>query len=129
MAKSKRAINPADALRKKQRKRELKKNKEDRKKARELALSKRDTGRVKSDIQKLENQGKLSFSLYNDFRSALAERQKKQQQQHESRKMVYDPKTNKFVPVKIKGKRKRSLFFWRREIIFLEFSFLTFFIF
>ncbi|KAI9488604.1 hypothetical protein BDB00DRAFT_772239 [Zychaea mexicana] len=99
MAKSKRAINPADALRKKQRKRELKKNKEDRKRARELALSKRDTAQIKGDIQRLENQGKYLLNA----QAALAERQKKQQQQQESRKMVYDPKTNKFVPVKIKG--------------------------
>ncbi|KAI8143253.1 hypothetical protein BJV82DRAFT_487414, partial [Fennellomyces sp. T-0311] len=100
MGKSKRAINPADALRKQQRKRELKKNKEDRKRAREQALAKKDTGRVKGEIQRLENQGMF---LPGSAQAALAERQQKQRQQSESRKMVYDPKTNKFVPVKVKG--------------------------
>ncbi|OBZ80601.1 hypothetical protein A0J61_11350 [Choanephora cucurbitarum] len=59
MAKSKRTMNPADALRKQQRKRELKKNKEDRKRVRESALAKKDLGKIKQDISRLEHLARL----------------------------------------------------------------------
>ncbi|PHZ16989.1 uncharacterized protein RHIMIDRAFT_252690 [Rhizopus microsporus ATCC 52813] len=55
MGKSNRSINPADALRKKQRKRELKKNKEERKRARESVLAKKDVNKVKGEISRLEH--------------------------------------------------------------------------
>ncbi|KAI7869142.1 WW domain binding protein 11-domain-containing protein [Spinellus fusiger] len=130
MGKAKRSINPADAARKAQRKRELKKNKDDRKRARENALSKRDTGRTKQEITRLETlarqnqldksgQARLT-SLREDVEkiekakksqgltgatAALAARQKQQQQQQETRKLVFDPKSGAFIPAKIK---KRS---------------------
>ncbi|KAI9302998.1 WW domain binding protein 11, partial [Cunninghamella echinulata] len=58
MGKAKRGINPADALRKMQRKRELKKNKEIRKSAREAGLAKKDTSKILQDIARLESLGK-----------------------------------------------------------------------
>ncbi|KAI7877057.1 hypothetical protein K492DRAFT_134513 [Lichtheimia hyalospora FSU 10163] len=107
MPKSKRAINPADALRKAQRKRELKKNKEQRREARQSALAKKNTNPIKGEIQRLENQGKLKCFIYR-AQAAFYERQRQQQEreQRENRKMVYDPKTNSFVAVKVKGKDK-----------------------
>ncbi|KAI7900989.1 WW domain binding protein 11-domain-containing protein [Cokeromyces recurvatus] len=135
MAKSKRAMNPADALRKKQRKRELKKNKEDRKRARELALSKKDLGKVKQEIARLEHLSKLGQldrngqtrleSLRADaikiekakkateltgaqaaFMARMQEQEKKQE--GEARKLVYDPNRGAFVPVKKKASTKKT---------------------
>ncbi|CDS07670.1 hypothetical protein LRAMOSA01619 [Lichtheimia ramosa] len=135
MPKSKRAINPADALRKAQRKRELKKNKEQRREARQSALAKKNTNPIRAEIQRLENQGKSTTrhtgldknaqarltQLKADLeriekakktrepqlsgaQAAFLERQRQQQEreQRENRKMVYDPKTNSFVAVKVK---------------------------
>ncbi|KAI9030852.1 hypothetical protein CLU79DRAFT_681177, partial [Phycomyces nitens] len=108
MGKAKKSINPADAARKAQRKREIKKNKDDRKRARENALSKKDTGRTKQEIARLENLGmgyvqrRLLSTLI--AAAALAARQKQQQEQHETRKLVYDPKSGAFVPAKVKKK-------------------------
>ncbi|GBE77633.1 hypothetical protein SCP_0105130 [Sparassis crispa] len=53
MAKNKN-LNPADAFRKAQRKKELKKNKTERSKARDFALVKKDTGELEEEIGKLE---------------------------------------------------------------------------
>ncbi|KAL0088098.1 WW domain binding protein 11-domain-containing protein [Phycomyces blakesleeanus] len=127
MGKAKKSINPADAARKAQRKREIKKNKDDRKRARENALSKKDTGRTKQEIARLENLARLKqldkngqtrlATLKEDVEkiekakksqgltgaaAALAARQKQQQEQHETRKLVYDPKSGAFVPAKVK---------------------------
>ncbi|KAG0173617.1 hypothetical protein DFQ30_007382 [Apophysomyces sp. BC1015] len=121
---------PTDATTtgKAQRKRELKKNKDERKRARDAVLSKKDPGRMRNELSKLElqarsgqldkgSQSRMS-SLKDDIRKiekakkatgitgaqeALAARQQKQQQQQQdSRKLVYDPRKGTFVPVKKK---------------------------
>ncbi|KAG6851335.1 hypothetical protein H0H93_005733 [Arthromyces matolae] len=51
---AKKSLNPADAYRKAQRKKELKKNKVERTKARDLAIVKKDTYDLEDEIQKLE---------------------------------------------------------------------------
>ncbi|CEP14653.1 hypothetical protein [Parasitella parasitica] len=131
MGKSKRSMNPADALRKKQRKRELKKNKEDRKRVRESALAKKDVGKVRQEIARLEhlsNMGQLDKAgqtrldqLKSDIgkiekakkateltgaQAAYVARMQEQEKKHEgeARKLVYDPKRGAFVPAKIKEK-------------------------
>ncbi|KAF9011069.1 WW domain binding protein 11-domain-containing protein [Cyathus striatus] len=53
MAKGK-SLNPADAYRKSQRKKELKKNKAERSKARDFAFVKKDTREIEDEIEKLE---------------------------------------------------------------------------
>ncbi|EPB83184.1 hypothetical protein HMPREF1544_10077 [Mucor circinelloides 1006PhL] len=130
MGKSKRSMNPADALRKQQRKRELKKNKEDRKRVRESALAKKDVGKVRQEISRLEhlaNIGQLDKAgqtrlegLRSDVgkiekakkateltgaQAAYAARMQEQEKKHEgeARKLVYDPKRGAFVPAKIKA--------------------------
>ncbi|KAG9088373.1 hypothetical protein FRC06_002057 [Ceratobasidium sp. 370] len=60
MAKGKN-LNPADAHRKAQRAKELKKNKENRAKARETATLKKDTSGVEAEIQELENLGEAKL--------------------------------------------------------------------
>ncbi|KAI8889856.1 hypothetical protein K501DRAFT_170285 [Backusella circina FSU 941] len=99
MGKSKRSMNPADALRKQQRKRELKKNKEDRKRARETVLAKKDIDKVKQDISRLEH------LEWNRAQAAFAARMQEHEKKHEgdSRKLVFDPKRGAFVPAKKKG--------------------------
>ncbi|KAL0143259.1 WW domain binding protein 11-domain-containing protein [Mucor lusitanicus] len=135
MGKSKRSMNPADALRKQQRKRELKKNKEDRKRVRESALAKKDVGKVRQEISRLEhlaNIGQLDKAgqtrlegLKSDIskiekakkateltgaQAAYAARMQEQEKKHEgeARKLVYDPKRGAFVPAKIKEKASSS---------------------
>ncbi|KAF1801983.1 WW domain binding protein 11-domain-containing protein [Mucor lusitanicus] len=100
MGKSKRSMNPADALRKQQRKRELKKNKEDRKRVRESALAKKDVGKVRQEISRLEHLANIGHA-----QAAYAARMQEQEKKHEgeARKLVYDPKRGAFVPAKIKG--------------------------
>ncbi|KAI9253113.1 hypothetical protein EDC94DRAFT_525455 [Helicostylum pulchrum] len=111
MAKSKRSMNPADAMRKQQRKRELKKNKEARKNLRENVLAKKDVGKVKQEIARLEH---LVFFLCIKKRAQAAyaarmqENEKKSEK--EARKLVYDPKSGKFVPAKKKGKTHNFFF-------------------
>ncbi|KAG6873831.1 hypothetical protein C0995_010443 [Termitomyces sp. Mi166 len=51
---AKKSLNPADSYRKAQRKKELKKNKAERSKARDLALVKKDTWDLEDEIKKLE---------------------------------------------------------------------------
>ncbi|ORE08535.1 hypothetical protein BCV72DRAFT_203391 [Rhizopus microsporus var. microsporus] len=107
MGKSNRSINPADALRKKQRKRELKKNKEERKRARESVLAKKDVNKVKGEISRLEHLGIYICTIISTTSpSAYLARMQEQERKHEgeSRKLVYDPKSGKFVPAKKKGK-------------------------
>ncbi|KAJ3294501.1 hypothetical protein HK104_003539 [Borealophlyctis nickersoniae] len=55
--KSGKSINPADAHRKLQRKRELKKNKEERKKVRLIALTQKDTTKLASELESLKEIG------------------------------------------------------------------------
>ncbi|KAG2193836.1 hypothetical protein INT46_011677 [Mucor plumbeus] len=136
MGKSKRSMNPADALRKQQRKRELKKNKEDRKRVRESALSKKDVGKVRQEISRLEHLSSIGQldkagqtrldGLKNDLgkiekakkateltgaQAAYAARMQEQEKKNEgeARKLVYDPKRGAFVPAKIKEKASSSV--------------------
>ncbi|KAG8742528.1 hypothetical protein FRC10_001295 [Ceratobasidium sp. 414] len=60
MAKGK-TLNPADAHRKAQRAKELKKNKENRSKARETATLKKDTSGIETEIQELEGLGEAKL--------------------------------------------------------------------
>ncbi|CDZ97917.1 Uncharacterized conserved low complexity protein [Phaffia rhodozyma] len=55
---AKKSMNPADAHRKAQRAKEIKKNKADRKKVREVATLKKDTGGIEADIRRLQAQAK-----------------------------------------------------------------------
>ncbi|KAI0308370.1 WW domain binding protein 11, partial [Multifurca ochricompacta] len=59
MAKGKN-LNPADAYRKVQRKKELKKNRAERQKTRDFALVKKDTGDLEDEIKKLSSAPSLS---------------------------------------------------------------------
>ncbi|RDX51997.1 hypothetical protein OH76DRAFT_1434813 [Lentinus brumalis] len=95
MAKGKSA-NPADAFRKAQRKKELKKNKADRAKARDFALVKKDTRDLEDDISKLEAASELSASdkaRLTELKSELEKITKKKEeyvQEHpEHRKLVF----------------------------------------
>ncbi|KAI8982257.1 hypothetical protein BDF20DRAFT_817359 [Mycotypha africana] len=120
MGKSKRAMNPADALRKKQRKRELQKNKEIRKQARMQSLAKKDLGKVSQDIARLEHLDiKHASTLYDRAQAALAARLQEQEKKYEneSRKLVFDPKRGAFVPVKKKGIILKSVD--RRECVYV----------
>ncbi|KAI8378935.1 WW domain binding protein 11-domain-containing protein [Blakeslea trispora] len=135
MAKSKRTMNPADALRKQQRKRELKKNKEDRKRVRETALAKRDLGKIKQDISRLEHlartgqldkagqsrldglkleAGKIEKAKkateLTGAQAAFVARMQEQEKKHENeaRKLVYDPKRGAFVPARKREKDNKA---------------------
>ncbi|GAA5813022.1 hypothetical protein MFLAVUS_006488 [Mucor flavus] len=135
MAKSKRSMNPADAMRKQQRKRELKKNKEARKNLRENVLAKKDVGKVKQEIARLEhlaNIGQLDrngTSRLEELKTEAAKIEKakkateltgaqaayaarmqenEKKTEKEARKLVYDPKSGKFVPAKKKDKKVSS---------------------
>ncbi|KAI8097985.1 uncharacterized protein B0P05DRAFT_522847 [Gilbertella persicaria] len=133
MGKSKRTMNPADALRKKQRKRELQKNKEDRKRVRESALAKKDIGKVRQDIARLEHLVRLGqldkagqarleglraeatkiekvkkATELTGAQAAYAARIQEHDKKHENdvRRLVYDPKRGAFVPAKKKESKK-----------------------
>ncbi|OBZ68391.1 Protein saf1 [Grifola frondosa] len=95
MAKGK-SVNPADAYRKAQRKKEIKKNKAERTKARDFALVKKDTGDLEEDIEKLEAASELSASdkaHLTELKSELERINKKKEEyvvEHpEQRKLVY----------------------------------------
>ncbi|KAF9511176.1 hypothetical protein BS47DRAFT_1373138 [Hydnum rufescens UP504] len=60
MAKGSRTLNPADAHRKAERKKEIKKNKEARNKTREIVTVKKDTGGLEAEIRRLDEAGKTS---------------------------------------------------------------------
>ncbi|KAI0375436.1 hypothetical protein BV20DRAFT_270274 [Pilatotrama ljubarskyi] len=95
MAKGK-AANPADAYRKAQRKKELKKNKAERAKARDFALVKKDTRDLEDEIEKLESSSDLSAadkSRLADLKAELEKINKKKEEyvkEHpEQRKLVF----------------------------------------
>ncbi|KAH9944012.1 WW domain binding protein 11-domain-containing protein [Epithele typhae] len=95
MAKGKSA-NPADAYRKAQRKKELKKNKADRAKARDFSLVKKDTRDLEDDIAKLEASSEPSGTdkaRLAELKSELVKITKKKEdyvQEHpEHRKLVF----------------------------------------
>ncbi|KIY52008.1 hypothetical protein FISHEDRAFT_63980 [Fistulina hepatica ATCC 64428] len=94
MAKGKN-LNPADAFRKEQRKKELKKNKAARQNAREFALVKKDTTELEEEIEKLDLSNSDNARL-KELRAELAKINKKKEeyvQEHpEQRRLVYHPK-------------------------------------
>ncbi|EIW86936.1 hypothetical protein CONPUDRAFT_161566 [Coniophora puteana RWD-64-598 SS2] len=95
MAKGKSA-NPADAFRKAQRKKELKKNKTERAKTRDFALVKKDTKELEDDISKLEqssNSSAADKARLSELKSELDKIMKKKEEyvkEHpEQRRLVY----------------------------------------
>ncbi|KAF9229029.1 hypothetical protein BS17DRAFT_770931 [Gyrodon lividus] len=98
MAKGKNA-NPADAYRKAQRKKELKKNKAERTKARDFALVKKDTRDLEDEIETLEASSELSPSdksrltdLKNELTKTMAKKEEYVKEHPEQRKLVYRPR-------------------------------------
>ncbi|KAG8219613.1 WW domain binding protein 11-domain-containing protein [Butyriboletus roseoflavus] len=97
MAKGKN-LNPADAYRKAQRKKELKKNKTERAKARDFALVKKDTRDLEDEIKKLEGSAELSASdksrltnLKNELSKIMEKKDEYVKEHPEQRKLVYRP--------------------------------------
>ncbi|KAH7914739.1 WW domain binding protein 11-domain-containing protein [Hygrophoropsis aurantiaca] len=95
MAKGKN-LNPADAYRKAQRKKELKKNKTERSKARDFALVKKDTSELEHEIAKLENAVELSApdktrlaDLKTELTNVMAKKEEYVKEHPEQRKLVY----------------------------------------
>ncbi|KAF8492015.1 WW domain binding protein 11-domain-containing protein [Russula emetica] len=95
MAKGKN-LNPADAYRKAQRKRELKKNKTERQKARDFSLVKKDTWDLEDEIKKLSSTASLSDAdqkrlkdLKADLDNIIKKKEKYVEEHPEQRKLVY----------------------------------------
>ncbi|KAI0347649.1 hypothetical protein BDW22DRAFT_1434034 [Trametopsis cervina] len=92
MAKGKSA-NPADAYRKAQRKKELKKNKAERSKARDFALVKKDTRDLEEEIEKLEGSTDSDKARLAELKTELEKINKKKEdyvtEHPEHRKLVY----------------------------------------
>ncbi|GJE87689.1 Wbp11 and NpwBP domain-containing protein [Phanerochaete sordida] len=97
MAKGKN-LNPADAFRKAQRKKELKKNKTERAKTRDFALVKKDTRELEESIEKLEADSNGDKTRLEELKSELEKiNQKKEEyvKEHpEHRKLVYRARRN-----------------------------------
>ncbi|GLB35772.1 putative WW domain binding protein 11 [Lyophyllum shimeji] len=94
---AKKNLNPADAYRKAQRKKELKKNKADRIKARDLALVKKDTWDLEDEIAKLEEaKNPAEQSRLADLKAELEKINRKKAEyvaEHpEHRRLVYRPR-------------------------------------
>ncbi|KAG1908354.1 WW domain binding protein 11-domain-containing protein [Suillus fuscotomentosus] len=118
MAKGKN-LNPADAFRKAQRKKELKKNKAGRSKARDFALVKKDTGDLQDEIEKLEGLAEPSGAekyrlaeLKAELNKIMAKKEEYVQEHPEQRKLVYrvrrdKDEVNKEEPV---AEQKRNVF-------------------
>ncbi|KAG1749758.1 WW domain binding protein 11-domain-containing protein [Suillus paluster] len=118
MAKGKN-LNPADAYRKAQRKKELKKNKAGRSKARDFALVKKDTRDIQDEIEKLEGVADPSATekyrlaeLKADLNKIMAKKEEYVQEHPEQRKLVYRARrekdeANKEEPV---VEQKRNVF-------------------
>ncbi|KAF9270740.1 hypothetical protein L218DRAFT_969204 [Marasmius fiardii PR-910] len=117
MAKGKN-LNPADAFRKAQRKKELKKNKAERSKARDFALVKKDTSELEDEIEKLAALEKPSPDEADRLKSLKAEleniNKKKEEyvKEHpEQRRLVYRARRDKNEPEEeIALPKKRNLF-------------------
>ncbi|KAI0273997.1 WW domain binding protein 11-domain-containing protein [Russula aff. rugulosa BPL654] len=95
MAKGKN-LNPADAYRKAQRKRELKKNKTERQKARDFTLVKKDTWDLEDEIEKLSSTASLSDAdkkrlkdLKAELDNIVKKKEKYIEEHPEQRKLVY----------------------------------------
>ncbi|KAG1784211.1 WW domain binding protein 11-domain-containing protein [Suillus placidus] len=118
MAKGKN-LNPADAFRKAQRKKELKKNKAERSKARDFALVKKDTRDLQDEIEKLEGVAEPSGAekyrlaeLKAELDKIMAKKEEYVQEHPEQRKLVYRARrdkdeVNKEEPV---AEQKRNVF-------------------
>lgn len=118
MAKGKN-LNPADAFRKAQRKKELKKNKAERSKARDFALVKKDTRDLQDEIEKLEGVSEPSGAekyrlaeLKAELTKIMAKKEEYVQEHPEQRKLVYrahrdKDEVNKEEPVVM---QKRNVF-------------------
>ncbi|KAG2159605.1 WW domain binding protein 11-domain-containing protein [Suillus bovinus] len=118
MAKGKN-LNPADAFRKAQRKKELKKNKAERSKARDFALVKKDTRDLQDEIEKLEGLAEPSgpekyrlAELKAELSKIMAKKEEYVQEHPEQRKLVYrvrrdKDEVNKEEPV---VEQKRNVF-------------------
>ncbi|KAG6380975.1 WW domain binding protein 11-domain-containing protein [Boletus reticuloceps] len=98
MAKGKN-LNPADAYRKAQRKKELKKNKTERVKVRDFSLVKKDTRDLEDEIEKLEASAELSAAdksrftnLKNELSRIMQKKEEYVQEHPEQRKLVYRPR-------------------------------------
>ncbi|KAI9062957.1 hypothetical protein FKP32DRAFT_1612174 [Trametes sanguinea] len=90
------AANPADAYRKAQRKKELKKNKAGRAKARDFALVKKDTRDLEDEIEKLEARSDLSASeksrlteLKSELEKIMQKKEEYVKEHPEHRKLVF----------------------------------------
>ncbi|KAG2755417.1 hypothetical protein P692DRAFT_20844310 [Suillus brevipes Sb2] len=101
MAKGKN-LNPADAFRKAQRKKELKKNKAERSKARDFALVKKDTRDLQDEIEKLEGVAEPSGAekyrlaeLKAELNKIMAKKEEYVQEHPEQRKLVYRARRDK----------------------------------
>ncbi|KAG9314161.1 WW domain binding protein 11-domain-containing protein [Chiua virens] len=95
MAKGKN-LNPADAYRKAQRKKELKKNKAERTKTRDFALVKKDTRDLEDEIEKLESNPELPApdrsrltGLKNELAKIMEKKDEYVKEHPEQRKLVY----------------------------------------
>ncbi|KAF8580139.1 hypothetical protein K439DRAFT_1415620 [Ramaria rubella] len=128
MAKGKN-LNPADAQRKAERKKELKKNKTERQKTRDFALVKKDTSSLEEEIERLEKAGARLItasqkSQLSAGRAELARINKKKEEyvaEHpEHRKLVYrgrHKKTDQDVQgMEGEGKRKERKVFNKHGI-------------
>ncbi|KAF9074963.1 mRNA biogenesis factor-domain-containing protein [Rhodocollybia butyracea] len=98
-------LNPADAYRKAQRKKELKKNKAERSKARDFALVKKDTRDLEDEIEKLEGLAQPSATDKSRLSAATVELEKinvKKEEyvkEHpEQRRLVYRPRRDDGKP-------------------------------
>ncbi|KAI9510822.1 WW domain binding protein 11-domain-containing protein [Russula earlei] len=98
MAKGKN-LNPADAYRKAQRKKELKKNKAGRQKARDFSLVKKDTWDLEDEIEKLTSTASLSDAdqkrlkdLKVELDNIVKKKEKYLEEHPEQRKLVYRPR-------------------------------------
>ncbi|KAK7465539.1 hypothetical protein VKT23_005513 [Stygiomarasmius scandens] len=117
MAKSKN-LNPADAYRKAQRKKELKKNKTERAKARDFALVKKDTTDLQDEIDKLSalptpsdaEKARLA-SLQKELENINKKKDEYLKEHPEQRKLVYRVKKDKDTDEQQKAlPKKRNLF-------------------
>ncbi|KAJ3056268.1 hypothetical protein HK097_007480 [Rhizophlyctis rosea] len=98
-----RTVNPADAHRKQQRKRELKKNKAERKKARVVALAQKDVAKLTSEIDALKR-AEATDPNARTKRQAAEQKLKKTIEARESLGLSALPQTKKDTSVKVEMK-------------------------
>ncbi|KIJ65065.1 hypothetical protein HYDPIDRAFT_175126 [Hydnomerulius pinastri MD-312] len=112
--------NPADAFRKAQRKKELKKNKAERSKARDFALVKKDTRDIEDEIEKLEASAESSASdrsrladLKAELSKVMAKKEEYIKEHPDQRKLVYRARRQEKVDDQKEAppiEQKRNLF-------------------